>query len=98
MSRATEVRELGEWNWWYARPYNVLHAATVEYDPLYDTAGDGVTACGWRTRLAIPGIFSRMSMRRCAHCCRRLGYPQGVGSPKNDEACRALVEQRLSHG
>lgn len=87
---------MAERDWWYARPYNVLHAAEVEYDPLQDTAGDGTTACGWKAHLAIPGIFSRMGLRRCAKCCRRLGYPQGVGSPKNDALCRPLVEHRLA--
>lgn len=94
--RALEVYELGEWDWWYAPPYNVLHAATVEYDPLYDVSGDGITACGWKTHLAIPGIISRMYNRRCSHCCRKLGFPQGNGSPKNDPVCRPLVEQRLA--
>lgn len=90
------MRELGEWDWWYAPPYNVLHAAEVEYDPREDTAGDGVTACGWKTHLAIPGFLSRMGLRRCFYCCRKLGYPQGIGSPKNDKACRTLVEHRVA--
>ena len=95
--RAEEVRLLGEWDWWYGPPrYRVLHAAEVTYDPSLDTAGEGMSVCGWQTTFAIPGIFSRMSLPRCAKCCDKLGYPRGTGSPKNDQRCRPLVEQRLS--
>jgi hypothetical protein len=48
---------------------------------------------GW---LSIPGLFSRMGKERCKHCCRMTGMPQGTGSPKNDDACRPLVEQRIA--
>lgn len=45
-----------------------------------------VAASAW-----IPGVFTRMGAERCKGCCRALGYPEGVGSPKNDQACRALL-------
>lgn len=56
----------------------------------------GYTACGTGARLYIPGPFSRMETPRCPDCCDVLGYPQGDGSPKNDEEIRPLVRQRLS--
>lgn len=95
--REREFFEIGEWDWWYTGTPNctVLHSATVTYDPIYDVGGDGVTACGRKLRLWIPGIFSRMGLRRCTRCCDRLGFPQGIGSPKNDKKCRPLVERRL---
>jgi len=90
------MREMGEWDWWYGPPkYRVLHAADVTYNEAEDTAGYGVSACGWRAHFAIPGIFSRMGLPRCAKCCVKLGYPGGIGSPKNDEACRPLIKARL---
>lgn len=50
------------------------------------------TACGLRQERAfIPGILTRMGAARCSHCCDRLGYPRGKGSPKNDDGCRALL-------
>lgn len=49
-------------------------------------------ACGRVAKqLHIPGMGTRMSMERCRGCCRALGYPWGVGSPKNDPACRVLL-------
>jgi hypothetical protein len=95
--RAAEVRELGEWDWWYTGTPRcaVLHAADVTYDPGFDVGGDGITACGRRLRLWIPGLFSRMGLPRCIRCCDARGYPRGSGSPKNDNACRPLVEARL---
>ena len=89
--------ELGEWDWYYTMYGMVLHHA-AEFD-LADgeTSGDGVTSCGRKTFLMIPGIFSRMGLPRCKRCCAALGYPQGTGSPKNDDACRPLVEARLAN-
>ena len=88
--------ELGEWDWWDTPTGERLHSASVPYDPSYEVAGNGVTACGRRLWLAIPGIFTRLGLPRCRHCCRKLGYPPGTGSPKNDERCRPLVEARLA--
>jgi hypothetical protein len=95
-ARAAEVREIGEWDWWDTRRGDCLHAAEVVYDPIYDVAGNGVTACGRKTWLGIPGLFTRMGLPRCSRCCKRLGYPQGIGSPKNSTECRPLVEARLA--
>lgn len=95
MTEDQELRELGEWDWWVLPAWNRLHAA-VEFTYGSWPVGAGRTACGRAGLLAIPGIFTRMSAERCAHCCKKLGYPQGVGSPKNDKACRSLIEQRLA--
>lgn len=51
----------------------------------------GPALCGVGESQSIPGIFDRMGADRCDECCDRLGYPHGAGSPKNDEACRALL-------
>lgn len=93
-SEAEQLRELGEWDWWVLPTWKRLHAA-VEF--TYDDwpFGDGLTACGHRGRLGIPGLFTRMGAQRCSHCCDRLGFPRGIGSPKNDKACRPLARRRI---
>lgn len=50
------------------------------------------TSCGYGpVSVNIPGIFSRMSEKRCDRCCNALGYPRGKGSPKNDKAIRQIL-------
>lgn len=46
------------------------------------------TACGREMDLTYAGLFSRFSMPRCAHCCRKLGIPPGHGTPCNDETLK----------
>lgn len=89
---------LWEWDWGYTRNGRLLHhAADLKLEREYgETQGEAVTSCGRRVFLMIPGIFSRMGMERCGRCCDALGYPRGIGSPKNDDECRPLVEDRLS--
>jgi len=49
-------------------------------------------ACGKTVNsVFIPGMFTRMGAMRCVVCCRRVGLPAGKGSPKNDAACRKLM-------
>lgn len=92
-----EIERLGEWVWWVTPTWRTLHAAaSIDIDDGYETSGDGVTVCGRRAWLSIPGVFTRMGAPRCKRCCAGLGYPQGVGSPKNDAVCRPLVEARLA--
>jgi len=61
-----------------------LHRVSeIVYD-WEDVAGDGVTVCGRRGRLRMPGILSRTALPRCAHCCAALGIPRGDGAPFNE--------------
>ena len=83
-----------EWRWrWMVLPsWNVLHrVAELEEqweEPPYEDErlphGEGQTVCGRSGYLFMPGVFSRMGLRRCAHCCDRLGIPRGDGSPFNE--------------
>jgi len=85
--------ELARWDWLASHDDERLHAPGPTATPNVDTWGyDGPSACGltpgdWH----IPGFFTRMSVDRCTACCQKTGLPEGVGSPKNDEACRELV-------
>ena len=88
--------EVVEWDWMVLPSWNRLHAPEDWDDPHYEASDEHArTACGRRGWGQIPGVFSRMGMPRCAHCCRIRGFPPGEGSPKNDDACRPLVEQRI---
>lgn len=55
----------------------------------------GKAACGQRGSYFIPGLFDRMGTDRCSRCCKKLGYPAGVGSPKNDDTCKERLQERL---
>jgi hypothetical protein len=63
----------------------VLHrVAVIEWEDDEDMiAGDGVVLCGRKGWLHMPGIFSRMDLKRCPKCCRLMGIPQGDGAPFN---------------
>lgn len=90
---------LVRYDWLVSRAWNRLHHATFTDDQLDDVAEYGMAvrgpvrlSCG-RTAsfVSIPGFITRMGALRCTGCCRALGYPVGKGSPKNDDACRALI-------
>lgn len=44
--------------------------------------------CGTVIQADLPGMMSRMGLRRCARCCDRLRIPRGNGAPVNDPAFR----------
>jgi hypothetical protein len=89
-------REIAEWDWVVTRTWRVLHAPAVWDDPDENmSVQDGRTVCGVSGYLSIPGLFSRMGKPRCARCCKATGMPPGKGSPKNDDGCRPLVEERI---
>ena len=71
--------------WWVLPGWRRLHRVSeLVPDRLHGHAlGEGVTVCGQRGSLAMPGLFSRMGLPRCAHCCRILGCPPGDGAPYN---------------
>lgn len=71
----------------------LLHAPgnPADWDDWDGDPVDSTALCGVGFRQTIPGLFSRMGARRCPDCCDRLGYPHGVGSPKNDPECRRIL-------
>lgn len=62
-----------------------LHRVTaIDADRLEShRCAEGRTACGLETSLSVPGMFSRMGLARCAHCCRAVGIERGDGAPYN---------------
>lgn len=99
MSRAeSEFLDYIDLDWAQLPTGHILHACeTFEGDDgLVPVGGPGVTVCGVRGRLGIPGLFSRLGAPRCRKCSKKLGWPKGTGSPKNDTAIRYLAEYRQS--
>lgn len=86
--------ETARWSWVMSwRAGEVLHAlAVTAHVNSGGVQAMGITACGRKGVWGLPGIFSRMDLPRCKQCSRALGWPHGVGSPKNDPALRPLVE------
>lgn len=77
--------------WVYFGNHKTLHRVAQmddedwEADGLIPIGGMGVTACGWRARLSMPGFLSRMGLKRCNLCCKLTGVKQGEGAPFNDK-------------
>ncbi|NEA22661.1 hypothetical protein [Actinomadura bangladeshensis] len=82
--------------WWLttAAAWNRLHAVPpTAVDPDDEDACDRLRSnelpltavCGIRAVMAWPGLSSRLSLPRCAGCCRKLGIPRGDGTPCNDD-------------
>ena len=106
----TSFQEIARYDWFVSTSYNRLHWAELSADhladvPVYWSIQQPVRmACGRTAKsLHIPGIFTRMGAMRCVGCCRATGMPQGKGSPKNDDECRALLgmptrEAAVTHG
>ncbi len=70
--------------WVYTEHGERLHAvAHLEVPHEEWGSGRGVTVCGFHGYLMHPGVLSRLSMQRCAKCCRSLKVPRGVGHPRN---------------
>ena len=93
-----ELRIYAEYDWVVpASGRGVLHhAQDAEADADDWVLYDVLTSCGRPMEGAyIPGMLTRMGAKRCSQCCDRLGYPRGIGSPKNDEACRELLRKRI---
>lgn len=69
----------------FPRTWDCLHrVADIEWDEREDMiGGEGTTLCGRTGHLTMPGLFSRLGLPRCAHCCRLAGVPCGFGAPVN---------------
>jgi hypothetical protein len=95
-------RQLVEWDWLITYYATRLHFAEFTDDEATQLVMHGISdgklryICGFTgTDARIPGFFERQAVQRCKRCCDLLGYPQGIGSPKNDNATRPLVQARI---
>lgn len=85
-------------HWWLTTQplWNRLHAYPA--DALDRNDEDAVEAlccgpwpvleavCGLEKPVTMPGVFSRLGMPRCGHCCRKLAIGSGNGAPANEKA------------
>lgn len=94
------LHELARYDWVVAYEMQfsrVIHQLAAFDDPELaedEWGGQGRTSCGLKTYLCIPGLFTRMDAPRCKTCCKIAGFPEGIGSPKNDDDLRPLVGLR----
>lgn len=72
---------------WLVLPsWRVLHRISeIEPTDLEDGLpnGQGTALCGAHGHFIVPGLFSRLGLRRCAKCCDLLGIPRGNGNTVN---------------
>jgi hypothetical protein len=68
--RKPVLHRLAEIDWWEPADDEMIR-------------GDGVTVCGKRGFLHMPGVLSRIGLPRCGACCRLTGVPGGDGAPWN---------------
>jgi hypothetical protein len=90
----SEFADILAYDWAIRDGSRVLHhVAEITNADTADTDwyAIGRTSCGQEGEWSIPGISARMAMPRCDACCDATDFPRGIGSPKNDDACRALL-------
>lgn len=93
MTEAEELRRIAYYDWVCVGQWNRLHMpADLTPDVTNWWVTDVTLVCGLQRNVAhLPGILTRISAPRCAHCCDRFGLPRGRGSPKNDPQCRQIL-------
>lgn len=79
-------RERRAWSrrWLVTGEWRRLHRvgwSCIDWDDW--ATGEGVAACGLAARWTYPGVFSRLGLKRCETCCRKVGVPRGIGNPYN---------------
>lgn len=78
----------GKWRRLHAIPGTAISREAMrdsidENEPLPARA-----ACGLRRGWRMPGLFSRLGLRRCTPCCLALAIPLGNGTPANEASLR----------
>lgn len=79
----------GKWERLHAIPANAItpqrmRDAIDTNEPLHHRA-----ACGLQSGWWMPGIGSRLGLRRCIPCCRTISIPPGNGTPANENDRKA---------
>ena len=95
----SDLRETFAWNWAVTEHGRVLHGveqlnSVGDHEESPDTWAYGDTFCGYSGKLYVPGLLTRMGARRCKKCSRILGWPDGHGSPKNDDSVREMAQDQ----
>lgn len=79
----------GKWRRLHAIPAAAItseqmRTAIDTNEPIHHRA-----ACGLRRGWWMPGIGSRLGLRRCTPCCHALNVPPGNGTPVNENDRKA---------
>lgn len=71
--------------WLVTYSWKALHRVSeIQWDePNEMISGNGITLCGHRAWMCMPGFPSRIGLKRCQKCCKILGIPEGDGCPFN---------------
>lgn len=88
------LQDSWRWKWMVLPSWNRLHRiSSIEWGIDQNgnrqwsederVGGFGVAVCGATGYFDLPGIFSRMGLERCAHCCDALGISRDDGAPFN---------------
>lgn len=78
---------LARWRRLHAIPRSALDPNDKDaFEELCTAPGLVLRAlCGCEGLMAFPGPFSRLGMKRCQNCCRKLGISAGKGTPANNK-------------
>lgn len=89
LTQRQPLQDVQSWHsrWLVLPSWRVLHRISeIEWsDPDDAIEGVGTAVCGAHGRFCIPGLFSRLGLRRCSKCCDALDIPRGDGAPFNSE-------------
>ena len=99
LESADQFISVGRFDWYVSKSWNRLHAVLewteehrADMEQEWAVLHPVRLACGRvASYVCIPGFGTRLDAQRCKGCCRATGMPAGVGSPKNDNACRAVL-------
>lgn len=74
----------GKWRALHAIPGTAISRQSMEDGIDENLPVPARAACGLRRGWRMPGLFSRLGLRRCTPCCHALGIPAGHGTPANE--------------
>lgn len=70
--------------WLVLESWRVLHhVGAIKWRDQDRIVGKGTASCGAIGEFMMPGVFSRLGLPRCKHCCRRTKTADGLGHPLN---------------
>ena len=93
-------KRIADWRWrWVVLPgWRRLHRVSLldlnqfrNDKRIPAQGGKGVTVCGRKGLLIMPGILSRIGLPRCHHCCRITHVPDGLGNPYNNSKTQGVA-------
>jgi hypothetical protein len=95
VKKSLRVSEPWVCRWLVLPRWGALHRVfKIKWDGDDLISGDGMTMCGRRGRLVMPGFMSRLRLKRCGRCCDAACVPKGFGAPYNDKTLSKELQAR----